>query len=244
MREVLGAAWPLFQVCLPRCLPLAIIAIVVGSIPVGNLPGHEWWGVVLARSLVVLICYGAMLRLQQGLDAGERPQLRNCLSDAVRDLPAVVVIVVAWLLPFVPAMAATAWRGFDWLAMLLTVAASALVVHVLPAWPALIATRAGPWAALVASTKLVRGRWVEISAVVLTMLAGILVFLLLASIFIGMIMNLAGQGANPSASALAASRWLISISLAAPVVYAGALAVVIWRVASTAGHTATPADSN
>jgi hypothetical protein len=234
MRDVLGAAWPLFQVCLPRCLPLAMMAIVVSNLPVGELQQHERWGVMFARTLLVLICYGTMLRLQLVLAEGRLPQLRHCLSEAVRDLPAVAVIVVSWLLPFVPAMASTALRGFDWLALLLTLAASALVVHVLPAWPALIAGKRDPWSALVASVSLVRGRWMQVASVVVTLLAGVLLFLLLASILIGMVMNLAGQGTNPTAGALAISRWLIAIALAAPVVYAGAAAVATWRALAAA----------
>lgn len=240
VRDVLGAAWPLFQVCLPACLPLAVIAVVVSSLPTGQLPRHEWWGVVFARTLLVLICYGAMLRQQLGLAAGGRPQLRQSLGDAVRDLPVVVVIIAAWVLPFVPAMASTALRGFDWLALLLTIAASALVVHVLPAWPALIAGNRGPWSALVASARVVRGGWLQVAAVVLTLLAGVLVFLLLASIFIGMVMNLSGQGTHPTAGALAVSRLLIALVLAVPVVYAGAAAVVTWRAASVPSGTIEP----
>jgi hypothetical protein len=233
VRHVLGAAWPLFQVSLPTCLPLAITAVVVSSLPVASLPDHEWWGVVFARTLLVLICYGAMLRQQLGFAAAGRPRLRQSLGDAVRDLPAVAVIVLAWLLPFVPAMAATAWRGFDWLALLLTLAASALVIHVLPAWPALIAGHPGPWRALVASVVFVRGRWLQVCAVVATLLAGVLVFLLLASILIGMVMNLAGQGTNPTPGALSASRVLVAVVLAVPVTYAGAAAAVTWRASMT-----------
>lgn len=208
-----------------------MIAAVFGSLPVGDMPRHEFWGVMFARTLLVLICYAAMLRIQMALAAREQPRLRQCLSDAVRDLPAVIVIVIFWVLPFLPAMALTAWRGFDWLALLMTCAASALVIHVLPAWPALIAGNAGPWAALTASLKLVRGRWVELAGVVMTLLAALLVFLLLAGILVGMVMNLAGQGA-PGPAGLAASRLLIAVALAVPVVYAGAAAVAIWRAAN------------
>jgi hypothetical protein len=240
VRDVLGAAWPLFQVCLPTCLPLAVVAVAVSSIPIGQLPGHEWWGIVFARTMLVLICYGAMLRQQVQLSAAGRPRLRQSLTDAVRDLPAVVVIVAAWLLPFAPAMATTASRGFDWLSLLLTIAASVLVAPLLPAWPALLAGTPGPWLALVASVRLVRGQWLQVCAVVLTLLAGILIFLLLASIMIGMVMNLAGQGIHPTAGALAISRVLIALVLAVPVIYAGATAIVTWRATSIGSAQVQP----
>jgi hypothetical protein len=227
VRDVLALAWPLFQVCLPTCLPLAVMAVAVSGIPVaGALPqSAQWWGVVAARTVLVLICYGAMLRQQSRFAAGERPQLLQSLRDGVRDVPSVLVLVAVWTLPFLPAAASTASRGFDLMALLLTAAAAAVLVFVLPAWPAMIAANISPWAALAHSVRLVRGRWLQLASLMLVLLAGVLVFTLLAGILLGMVMNLAGQGVNPTAGALAASRWLMAIALAAPVVYAGALSV-------------------
>jgi hypothetical protein len=61
------------------------------------------------------------------------------------------------------------------------------------------------------------------------LLTGVLVFMLLAGILLGMVMNLAGQGVNPGSGALAMSRLLLAILLAVPVLYAGAVAVTTWR---------------
>lgn len=235
MRDVLALAWPLFQVSLPTCLPLAVIAVSVGAIPVaGALPqSREWWGVVVARAVLMLICYGAMLRQQLRFAAGGRPHLMPSLRDAVRDLPALLALAVGWILPFVPAIACTAARGFDFVALLLTVAASALLVFMLPAWPAMIWGSTTAWSALGQSICLVRGRWLQFAALMLVLLAGVLIFVLLAGILLGMVMYLAGQGASPTPHALAVSRWLIAILLALPVTYGGAAAVVTWRVAAT-----------
>jgi hypothetical protein len=234
VRDVLALAWTLFQVSLPTCLPLAVVAVAVSGMPVAQAAPHsrEWWGVVVARAVLVLICYGAMLHQQLRLAAGERPRLRQSLRHAVRDVPFVVVLVAAWILPFLPAVVTTALRGFDVVALLLTAVASALLVFVLPAWPAMIAGNRTPWAALGDSIRLVRRRWPQFAAVVLAQIGGTLVFALLASILVNMMLSLAGQGENPTAAALAVSRWLIAIVQAAPVLYAGAAAVVIWRVAS------------
>jgi hypothetical protein len=234
VRDVLGLAWPLFQVSLPTCLPLAVIAVALSGIPIaGALPqSPEWWGVVAARTVLVLICYGAMLRQQLRLAAGERPRLRQSLQDAVRDVPSVLVLVAAWMLPFLPAVASTAWRGFDAVALLLTAMACALLVFVLPAWPAMIAGKTLPWTALAGSVRLVRGRWLKFACLLLLLLAGLAIFILLTGIMIGMVMNLAGQGVDPAPAALAASRWLIGVVLAVPVMYACAVAVAAWRAAA------------
>jgi hypothetical protein len=243
VRDVFGAAWSLFQVCLPTCLPLAVIAVAIsvlgtGSAAAGQVHGALYgpgkWGVIFARTLLVLICYGAVLRQQLTLAAGARPRLLDSLRDATSDLPAVAALAVAWVLPFLPAIATTAWRGFDLLALLLTTAACGLLVYLLPAWPAMVAARANPWVALTTAISLVRGRWLQFAGVVLVLVAGVLVFALLASILIGMVMNLAGQGIHPTSGGLAFSNWLIAIVLALPVLYAGAVAVVAWRTVSSA----------
>jgi hypothetical protein len=234
VRDVLEHAWPLFQVSLPTCLPLAVIAVALSGMPVaGALPhSREWWGVVAARTVLVLICYGAILHQQLRMAVGERPRLRQSLQDAVRDVPSVLVLVAAWTLPFLPAVASTAWRGFDAVAMLLTAMASALLVFVLPAWPAMIARKALPWTALAGSVRLVRGRWLQFAGLMLVLLAGLAIFMMLTGIMIGMVMNLAGQGIDPEPAALAASRWLIGVALAVPVMYACAVAVAAWRAAA------------
>ncbi len=242
MREVLGTAWPLFQVCLPVCLPLAVVAVAASATPSaeatvsgeahGYLHSREWWGVLIASTILTLICYGAMLRQQLALATGERPQVLQSLRNAAGDVPYVLVLLVIWTLPFVPAIVVTALRGFDTVALLLTAGAMGLLVYALPAWPALIAGSANPWSALTNGIALVRGRWLEFAGVVAALLAGVLVFALLASILISMVMNLAGQGMNPTPGGLAFSRWLIALVLAVPMVYAGAVSVVTFRAAS------------
>jgi hypothetical protein len=249
VRDVFGQAFPLFQVCLPTCLPLAIVGVAASATPGaetaasgeawGYLHSREWWGLCLASMVLTLVCYGAVLRQQLALAAGQRPLLLESLRHALRDVPAVLVLALFWMLPFVPAMASTAIRGFDVVALLLTVAALAVLVYALPAWPALIAAGGSPLAALRGGITLVRGHWFEFAGVASTLLAGVLVFVLLAGILINMIMSLAGQGSNPTAGALALSRWLIAVVLAVPVVYACALSVVTWRMAARIRSPAT-----
>ncbi len=193
------------------------------------LHSREWWGLCAASTLLVLICYGAVLRQQLQLAAGVRPQVLDSLRRAACDMPFVLVLLLLCALSFAPAAVSTALRGFDAVALLLTAGGCALLVYVFPAWPALIARDLTPWAAVGASIGMVRGRWREYIGVIGILLVAVLVFILLAGILIGMLMGLAGQGAVPTAGGLAASRWLMAPVLAAPVVYTTAVSVVLYR---------------
>ena len=255
-REILSAAWPLFKACLPICLPLAIIGVAAGATPGSEaaMSGgarsaaytREWWGLTGASILLTLICYGAVLRQQLGLADGARPPVLESLRRAAMDAPFVFVVIVALLVPLVPAMLATAWRGFDVLAALLTLGGCTVVVYGWFAWVEIAARGAHPLDALRASLRLVRGRWYSTGLLALMLLCAVLVFVLLTAIFIGVVMGLAGQD-TPDARGLALSRWLMALVLAVPVVYGGAVTVTAWRAllsvapASRSGPAGGPA---
>jgi hypothetical protein len=236
-RDVLAAAWRLFQVCLPRCLPLAVLAVVVGGAPSAESAGdahgpahdRQWWGLLAACTVLVLTCYGALLRQQLALASAQRPPILDSVKEALRDVPGAFVLVVASILPFVPAAIWTAWHRFDGVSLLLTSAATGLAVFGMLAWPAMLGRGISPWAALAFSARHVRGRWLQVAGVVAVLFVAVLIFMLLAGILLGMVMNLAGQGINPSATALAFSRWLMALVLAVPVVYVAAVVVVLYR---------------
>lgn len=240
-RDILGAAWPLFKACLPVCLPLAVVGVAAGAtpgaeavnsgLPRGMAHTREWWGLFAACMVLTLICYGAVLRQQFAIAAGESLRVMDVLRDAARDVPQVLLLLLALVVPMVPAMLFTAWQGFDVLAALLTLAGAGLLVFGWFAWPALVATRSGPLAALGASVALVRGRWMNFVQLAFALVASVLVFVLLVGIFIGLVMGLAGQ-ATPDANGLALSRWLMGLILALPVVYGGAVTVSAWRAAT------------
>jgi hypothetical protein len=152
-------------------------------------------------------------------------------------------LVLLLLLPLVPAMLVTAWRGFDVVAALITVVSCAVMIYGWFAWPALVDDyvrpvpgmgqeqtpgRLSPIAALARSLRAVRGRWRAVALVAGALLAAVLVFMLLTGILIGVVMGLAGQ-ATPDAQGLAFSRWLMALILAVPVVYGGAVTVSAWR---------------
>jgi hypothetical protein len=252
-REILSAAWPLFKACVPVCLPLAIIGVAAGATPGaeaamsaegrGLTHSREWWALAIASTVLTLICYGAVLRHQLALAEGGRPQVLDSLRRAAVDVPFVVVVVLLLALPLLPAMLATAWRGFDVQAAILTVLAGTVMVYGWFAWPALVdpdvragmqgsqsweSRRRSPLAAMVCSVRAVRGRWRAVAAVAGALIAAVLVFVMLTGIFIGMVMELGGQ-ATATAQGLAFSRWLMALILSVPVVYGGAVTVSAWR---------------
>lgn len=253
-REILGAAWPLFKACLPTCLPLAVIGVAAGATPGSEaaMTGggrsvaytSEWWGLTAASVLLTLICYGAVLRQQMLREAGHRQRVFESLRQATVDAPFVFVLLVLLAIPLVPAMLATAWRGFDLVSAALTLFACVLLVYGWFAWPALVDAdlAAGeargprpraPWAAIQRSLSMVQGRWLALLQVAGMLISAVLVFVLLTGILIGVVMGLAGQ-ATPTAGGLALSRWLMALVLAIPVVYGGAVTVTTWRAVNAA----------
>ncbi len=249
VRDVLGQAWRLFIASLPVCLPLAVIGVAASATPnaesISNGEGHglthgrEWWGVAVASTLLTLICYGAVLHQQLARAAGAPALVLDSLRNAVRRLPASLGLMVLLVLPLVPAMLATAWRGFGVLPAVLTLAALVVLVYALFAWPALMMGALSPFAGLAASISVVRGRFRWSLGFAATLLAAILVFVMLAAIFIGVVMGLAGLAA-PGPRTLVFSRWLMALILAMPVVYAGAVTVTAWQLLTRV--PASPAD--
>lgn len=242
-REVFARAWPLFKHSLPVCLPLAVVGVAAGATPGaeaaaspegrGLTHGAEWWGVTCASIVLTLICYGAVLRQQLALATGTRAAVMDAVRGAALDLPAVVPLLLLLVVPLLPAMILTATAGFGLPAALLTAVALLLLVYAWLAWPAIVDRGMPPWTALGTSVAIVRGRWRDFAALLGTLIAGVLVFVLLVGIFIGVIMGLAGQS-TPTAAGLAFSRWLMALILAVPVVHAGAVTVTIWRAVSGA----------
>jgi hypothetical protein len=225
-RAVLSAAWALFQVSLPKCLPLTIVAIAAGAVP-----GAEQWGLYAASTALVLICYTAVLRLQLGLMRGEAAGWLNALQRAGRDLPATAALFAMAVLPLAVLQALLSLRGLHGvLAVVLLVILAVALLLTLFAWPAVLSEAVGPGAAVARTLHRVRQHLWPLAAAGATALAGILVFVLLAGIFMAIIMNLAGQGAQTSAFGLALSRWLMAGVLAFPVVFASAVLVITYRV--------------
>jgi hypothetical protein len=228
-REVLRTAWPLFQVSLPGCLPLAVLGVAASGVPGaeaaasgdshGLAHSPDWWGVYLASTVLTLICYSGVLREQLALARGQRIGALDSLRQGLIGLPqtlgvlvlTTVAILVGGLLLVIPGLLALVYTTFAWVAQ--------------------IDERLGPVAAIRRSVDLVRGRPLEVAGIIGSLAAAVLVFVLLTGILMAIVMNLAGQGVQTSHAGLSFSRWLMAGLLALPVVYIGAVTVTAWRVA-------------
>jgi hypothetical protein len=224
---VLAAAWPLFQVSLPGCLPLAVLGAVASGAPGaeavasgearGFLHSAQWWGVYAVSTVLMLICYAGILRQQLAHSVGRRVGVFDSMRDSVAGLLptlgvvllVLVAVVGGGILLVLPGLAALVWFYFGWVAQL--------------------DERLNPVAALRRSVALVRGRFLAVAGVAGATLAAVLVFVLLAGILLAVVMNLAGIGAGSGHAGMSFSRWLMAALVALPVVYVGAVNVAAWR---------------
>ncbi len=188
----------------------------------------NWWGLYAASTVLMLICYGGILRQQLAHAAGRRMRLFDSLRQSLLGLlPALGVLLLQLLaimagsvLLVLPGLAALVWLFFS--------------------WPAQVDGALGSLAAVARSLQLVRGRFFAVAGVVAATVASVLVFVLLTGILMAVVMNLAGQDAQNSHGGLSFSRWLMAALLSLPVVYVGAVSVVAYR-AALSGVPASPA---
>lgn len=226
-REVLSAAWPLFQVSLPGCLPLAIVGIAAGDAPraEAHRQGQGLWpmlstpeglGLFAASTVLMLLCYAGILRQQLDWSKGERLGVLQSLRDSLAGLLPTLGLYLLMLATVVPGL-------------LLILPGLGLLVLFFFAWAALIDEKLQPLAAIRRSVALVRGRFVAVAGLLTAVLAVVVVFTLLVGILLAVVMYLAGQGDRPEHAGLAFSRWLMACIMAVPVVYVGAVSVAAFR---------------
>jgi hypothetical protein len=231
IRDVLAAAWPLFQFSLPGCLPLAIIGVAASGTPGaealasgegrGFLHSAQWWGLYAASTVLMLVSYGGILRQQLSRSVGQRLGIFESLRLSLVGLLPTLGVVLLQLLLVLGGM------------LLLVLPGLVALVWLFFAWPAQL-EGLGPLAAMRRSVQLVRGRFFQVAGVVGATLASVLVFVLLTGILMAVVMNLAGADAQSSHGGLSFSRWLMAAVLSLPVVYVGAVSVVAYRAALSA----------
>jgi hypothetical protein len=227
-RDVLRAAWPLFQVSLPRCLPLAVLGVAASAVPGAEaaargestgMQGADWWGLYLASSLLVLICYAGVLRQQLALARGDRLGIMDSLRQSLIGIVGTAGVVLLSMMAVLGGL------------VLLLIPGLLALIYTFFAWPAQIEEKLGPVAALRRSVDLVQGRFGDVAGIVGSLLAAVLVFVLLSGVLLDIVMNLAGSGAQSGHMGLSFSRWLMAGLLALPVVYTGAVTATAWRAA-------------
>jgi hypothetical protein len=187
--------------------------------PRGYLHDPQWWGLYAASTVLMLICYGAILRQQLALARGARLSVFESMKQAAIGLPGTLGVV----LPVTLAVAA----GIA----LLVIPGIVVLVYGFFAWVAQIDARLSPLAAIRRGINEVRGRFLATAGIVAAAIAAILVFVLLVGILLAVVMNLAGVGAGSGHAGLSFSRWLMATVLSLPVVYAGAVTVAAWTAA-------------
>ena len=224
---MLRSTWALFQLSWPSGLPLALVGVVASGMPGaeaarsgaprGIPQDPQWWGLYVASIVLMLICYGALTLRQASLaDRAPLPVFdalrRGALALPSAGLTAVIVmaaIVAGLVLAVVPGLALTAWLSM--------------------AWVAALTEGSDPAAAIRRSIAMVRGRFWPLAGAYAAVLAAVLVFVMLAGIFVGVLMAIAGQQGPTSVAGQMLSRLLFGCVIALPVVYVGAAQVVVFR---------------
>jgi hypothetical protein len=228
-REVLAAAWPLFQVSLPGCLPLAVLGAAASDAPraEAHRRGLDLWhllataegvGLFAGSTVLLLICYAGILRQQLGWSVGRRCGVLQSLRDSLVGLLPTLGLYLLLLVTVVPGL-------------VLVLPGLGLLVLFFFAWVTLLEEKLSPLAALRRSVALVRGRFLAVATIVAAVLAAVIVFTLLVGILLAVVMYLAGQGDRPEHAGMSLSRWLMACIVAVPVVYVGAVSVAAFRAA-------------
>jgi len=224
---VLRSTWALFQLSWPSGLPLALVGVVASGVPGaeaarsgaprGIPQDPQWWGLYVASIALMLVCYGALTLRQASLaDRAPLPVFdalrRSALSLPSAGLTAVIVmvaVVLGLVLAVLPGLALAVWLSLAWIAAL--------------------TEGADPAAAIRGSIAKVRGRFWPLAGAYAALLAAVLVFVMLAGIFVGVLMAVAGQQGPTSVVGQMLSRLLFGCVIALPIVYVGAAQVIFYR---------------
>jgi hypothetical protein len=224
--EVLRAAGRLFLLSWLHCLPLALLGVVVSGAP-GALAarsgaargldhGLGWWLLYAGTVLVMLVCYGAVALRQQALVEGRRVSLWTVVGRSLRALPAAVVTAIVYVL-LAP--------------LLLPLVALSL------AWLAAVFEQRGPLAACRSSFQATRGHLWPLTLTWLSVLAGVLVFIMLMGVFYGVVMVAAGQAGARNGALI--SQVVFTALLSLPVIYVSGVLVSCRAVLTADGHSPT-----
>ncbi|MCP5328883.1 MAG: hypothetical protein R3E75_13480 [Steroidobacteraceae bacterium] len=191
--EVLDAGITLFKASLLRCLPLSLLAVIIGQLPSlvtmaqRRTPSLEGlgplgWLLVIGAGLANVLLWGAILLRQQAIAEGRRSPLAADLRRPLLRLPAALALIVLSALLI----------GAGVLALLLP--GLYLIVALMFAYPALLLDDESVVGALRKSFLLVRGNWGRTSAILTVALFAILVFYAIGMIAGLIVVQLMGGG--------------------------------------------------
>ncbi|MFO1426217.1 MAG: hypothetical protein U1F11_04435 [Steroidobacteraceae bacterium] len=179
--ELLDATTRLFRATLPACLPLALLAVMVGQLPAawlaaGGAPAARpaaWWPLASAAGLLNLWLWNLLLLRQAALARGTPMALGAAAGIALRRLPGSVAVLLG--------VVALSAAGL----LLLVLPGVYLLFACAAAWPLQVLDGEPPAAAIDRSLRLVRGRWQRTAA-----LCGTGLFVVFASYGAGYVLGL------------------------------------------------------
>lgn len=225
-REVLRATWALFQLSWPTCLPLALVGVTASGVPgaeaaaAGAARGlshdPQWWALYVVSMVLTLACYGAVVLRQRSIADGEPIPILDALRRSVMGLPTTATtavlcslsVAVGGVLLVLPGLAALVLFSLAWIIAL---------------------EGATPIDAMRKSAAAICGRFWAMAKLLAVLLSAVLVFVVLAGIFVGVLMAVAGKQGPTSIVGQTLSRLLFGTVIALPVAWLGAALVVLRR---------------
>lgn len=226
--ELLDAASRIWRATLPKCLPLAMIAVVVMNLPLlyargaGHAPAsplslpHDpvYW-VYYAAGLIAYLFVGSIaIGMQRSLVSSGRPEFAAALRRAATRLPAVVAaMVLAYLAVAIGVL-------------LLFVPGIYVAVGVFLVWYVVLFDTANPVQALVRSVKLAHPLWWKLFAAIVI---GLLVMLVstFAALLVGLVLPATTAAGGAVASAIGVAF------MGAGLLFITALGIVLHSAASS-----------
>jgi hypothetical protein len=244
---LLEAAARLFRITLLKCLPLAMLELLVGQIAnfywlasghapqLARFPDDDTWWVLTVLGLIGYLWLAAAMMLRQRALIGGPARTTVALEAAARRLPsllvAVILSVIALGIGLVPAwMAGWLLTGplATALVFLLAVPNVFLIVCFVMLMPIILFEQRSPYEAVIRAVQLVRPIWVKVCAALVIAMLIIAVCVLAAVLCIGVLPALAGNGAAVEAIVNA----LVLAVLAVVAVFLSALYLVLYSIAS------------
>ena len=192
----------------------SIYYLAIGK-PVRRLGGDPfWWALDAIGIVITLILWSAMLLRQRRVILREATSMRGELFEAVRRVPALVVLFVLSVMITVAGLVALAVPGIY------------LSVALALAWPALMLERLGPVRAIRRSVHLVSGHWWHTGAVLAVSVMIAIVFVFVMGAFIAIVLPLFGT--NDVAVFTAALVVVIIALFAVGVLFYGAILLALY----------------
>lgn len=224
--QVLDTAFRIFQVSLVKCLPHGILSMIAGQLPniyslaigkpMERFGGGDpvWWALYAVGSLASIGLWSAMLLRQRSIITLQPAHARAELFEALRRIPALVVLGVLVVVAVAGGLVALLIPGLY------------LMTALILAWPAAMLDGHGPMNAIRQSLRLVKGDWWRVSAIFTVAFVVALVFYITVFAFVAILLPL--FGANDLAMLTAASVVVVIALGAVGVPFYGAVLLAVY----------------